>query len=531
MTKTQESAISKRSFLQSIGMVGGTAALMTALNGWEMGIASTMTEPPKMTMDGNGKKLLILGGGLAGMVTAIEMRKRGFDCTIIEARDQTGGRCMTARKGTVIQDEAGETQVCNFENNQYLNVGPWRIPAEHYSTLHYCKTLGVELEPFANKAAQAYYLTENGDSALKGKPLKQIHVDTDRTGHITELLSKCINKGALDDELTKEDQEKILEYMRTTGLLDRREFNYRANIARGWEKYPSVGEDYGELSQPYSVADLFGAKAGTRYEFADHPPLMFQAKGGMDQIAAGMRRALPDDIFLMNSEITDIMQGDEDVTVTYMNTKSGEVNTAKGDYCISCLPFPLLNKINTDFSKEVTDGLRAPSASPVVKVGHQMSYRFWEKEELIYGGVSMTDIPGHEVTGYPNSEFFSDKGGVLLTAYPKFGEAAKFGNLSVAERSEFGLMVGEKLHPGKFRKYYNGESVSMAWHKQKYALGGWVMWSRRKRDRHIPTLVKGEKRVLFAGGGMAPMHPGWMAAAIESAWLAMENLDKRMAKA
>jgi monoamine oxidase len=70
----------------------------------------------------------------------------------------------------------------------------------------------------------------------------------------------------------------------------------------------------------------------------------------------------------------------------------------------------------------------------------------------------------------------------------------------------------------------------MAWHKQKYSLAAWVTWSKRNIDLKMPALVKGEKRVIFSGNGMAPLHQGWMFAAIESAWHAIGDLDKRIAK-
>jgi len=68
--------ISKRDFLQSIGMIGGSVALYTALQGLNKVHATTMAAPPKMATSGNGKKLIILGAGLAGMAAAIEMRKK-----------------------------------------------------------------------------------------------------------------------------------------------------------------------------------------------------------------------------------------------------------------------------------------------------------------------------------------------------------------------------------------------------------------------------------------------------------------------
>ena len=522
-------SITKRSFLQSVGMVGGTAAMMTAMRGWELSAAATMQEPPTLTADGNGKKLLILGGGLAGMVTAIEMRKKGYDCQILEAKDVAGGRCISARKGTVIEDVGGEKQTCQFENNQYLNVGPWRIPAEHHAVLHYCKTLGVPLEVFVNKSIYSYYYSEKTEGPFKGKSIRQIEADTDHAGHVQELLAKCASDGSLDDKIGKDDLEKLVEYLKDAGLLNKKDLSYKASRARGYKNYPKIAMDMGKLSDPFAFSDIMNYKFGGKYETADHPSVMFQAVGGMDQIARGMERAIPTNIFRYNSEITDIMQSDDGVTVTYKDTKTGKVETATADYCISCLPFPLLNKINNDFSDEVVDALKAPAAAPVVKLGQQFNHRFWE-DEMIYGGVTHTDIPAHEDISYPSSDLHSNMGGVVLTSYAKRGNAVKLGNKSILGRNEQGVAAMEKVHPGSALKHYNGQSISMAWHKQKYVLAGWVRWSNRNRTRKFPTLLKGEKRVLFAGGGMAPQHTGWMVGAIESAWYAMEDLDKRVSQ-
>ncbi|MCC3859645.1 flavin monoamine oxidase family protein [Pseudemcibacter aquimaris] len=529
MTENNNS-FTKRDFLTRIGMMAGTSAMMSTMAAWDRAMASTMTEPPKMTTDGNGKKVLVLGAGISGLVCALELTKKGYDVQILEAKDHVGGRCMSARKGTVIEDVGGERQVCDFDNNQYLNVGPWRIAPEHHSTIYYCKKLGIELEPFVNKAFSAYYYQSKGEGPLVGKSLRQNDVDTDRTGYVAELLAKCVNDGFLDERVTKEDQERILEYLKATGLIDRRELNYRANLARGYENSPSVGTDLGKLADPYELSDLLKFKMGTRHIDRDHPAMMFQPKGGMDQIPFAMADALPKGIIRLNSEITEIKQSDSSVSVTYKDTKSGREETVTADYAISCLMFPTLNKIKTDFREDVVAGLRAPTSAPIVKNGLQFSQRFWENEEQIYGGITANDFEESGEISYPSDELFSNSTGVLLTSYARRGGAIKLGNKSIKDRFETSLEIGEKIHPGYFRKYYNGKGVSMAWHKQKYALAAWVVWSKRNITRRFPALIEGEKRVLFSGNGMVPMHRGWIFAAIESAWHSIDDLDKRVSK-
>jgi len=46
---------------------------------------------------GEGREVLILGAGLAGMASAYELGKLGYRCTMLEARDRAGGRCRMAR--------------------------------------------------------------------------------------------------------------------------------------------------------------------------------------------------------------------------------------------------------------------------------------------------------------------------------------------------------------------------------------------------------------------------------------------------
>jgi len=530
---SQPSGMTKRSFLQSVGMIGGTAAVMTALQGWEMGFASEMDRPPEMSTDGKGKKVIILGAGLAGMVLAFEMAKKGYKTQIIEALDYAGGRCVSARKGSVIEEVGSEKQVCNFQEGNYVNYGPWRIPAEHKSTIYYCRTLGVPLEVMVNKTGKSYYYYENKEGPFKGVPIRQEHADIDFKGYSTELLAKVADQGALDQLISQEDKEMLLTHLKRSGLIDSKEFNYRANRARGHSSYPGAGTNFGKLSEPYEMADVLSIANASRNETADHPAVMFQAVGGMDQIAQGLKRALKKNQIRYNSEITDIVQDDNGVKVTYKNTKNGRVRSEEADYLISTAPLGVMQKMNINLSEDMAAAIKATSGSPACKIGVEFNHRFWEQNDMIYGGVTSTDIPGHRILSYPSGNLFGSAHGdtgVILGYYPIGGQSVPISNLSMAERTEFALSVGEKIHPGSYRKHFTGESISVAWHKMKYALAGWENWSRRGRTRSFPVMQKGDNRIFISGNIASPALGGWMAGAIEGAWSTMEVIDKRVAQ-
>jgi monoamine oxidase len=244
-----------------------------------------------------------------------------------------------------------------------------------------------------------------------------------------------------------------------------------------------------------------------------------------------MKNALPKDIIQYNSEVTKITQSDDYVEINYMDTKTGEQKTSRADYCITTIPFSVLSSIDNDFTPEIKDALKSATSSPAYKIGLQMKRRFWEEDDQIYGGSSYSDIKDHYETNYPSSDLHSNLGGVLLANYKFGGGSVQLSNNTIAERIEHALSIGEKLHPGQYRSNYNGNAISMSWHKDKYSLGGASSFrSVRARNKNIPIVLKGEKRVLFSGGGISPYHSAWMTGAIEGAWATMQDLDKRTAQ-
>ena len=128
--------ISRRRFLQSVGVSGGAGALFATMGALGLAPAAATPAPPfrppsksDFSLRGRGaRKVVVLGGGIAGLASAYELGKAGYDCTILEARGVAGGRNFTVRGGTSETDLDGNTQRARFSPGIYMNAGPARIP-------------------------------------------------------------------------------------------------------------------------------------------------------------------------------------------------------------------------------------------------------------------------------------------------------------------------------------------------------------------------------------------------------------------
>jgi len=141
MTETPQLAMSKRDLLSLIGKSAGAGAMLMAMAPLGQAHASTFTGPIKLDGDARGTSVLVLGAGVAGLVAALELSRAGYKVQVLEYNAKVGGRAWTLRGGDSYTELGGATQVCKFSSGNYINPGPWRIPAEHGGLIHYCHEL------------------------------------------------------------------------------------------------------------------------------------------------------------------------------------------------------------------------------------------------------------------------------------------------------------------------------------------------------------------------------------------------------
>lgn len=517
-------ALTRRAFLEQLAQVGGTGLVMSGMQALGFGIGAAPEGPPKLS--GNGKKVVVLGTGVAGLTAAYELSTAGYDVTVLEARDRVGGRSYTARSGTKLTELGGEPQECTFDAGLYINPGPWRIPYHHRGYLHYARQFQVPVELFNNDNDHSYITFEKGSGPLAGKPIRKQQVAADMRGYASEMLAKCVQQGALDAQFGPGDKELFLDYLRSEGYLTPKDMRYVGTEGRGFDVNPGAGVDPGPgvASKPYALADVLQSQTWRTLRSVsafDQQRTMFEPVGGMDQLPAGFLRNLKTPVRL-GHVVERIAQTPERVEVFY--SSPGGRGSVIADYCVCTIPLSVLRTIPMDASAKFKEAIGGVSYALVGKIGLQMSNRFWETDHQIYGGHIYVDDPDVQSISLPSTGWLSQKG-VILGYYGHGASAAKVSALSLKGRREFALAAGQKTFP----KYTSSceSAFSIAWHRVPFNMGGWAQWSEDGRKQYYPTLCEPEGRVYLAGEHLSYIT-GWQEGGIESAWQQIGKLDRRV---
>ncbi|AGB73646.1 MULTISPECIES: flavin monoamine oxidase family protein [Rhizobium] len=522
--------LNRRNLLSLIGMTAGSMTMYHAMTTLGLAGESRYNGPIKLEGAPKDTSVLILGAGLAGMTAALELRQAGYNVKILEYNNRVGGRNWTIRGGDSVKELGGEIRNCEFDEGLYINPGPWRIPYHHHGLLAYCKRLGVVLEPFQQLNHNAFLHSTRGGG---GKPQRVRYVMTDIRGHISELLCKVTRKGALEGSVTKEDQEMLLEALRSWGALDE---NYAYQNSTHVREFRGSVEAYraGRNSvvptsgKPLSLSEILGSglwsdlAAFARYEFQT---TMFQPRGGIDLIGKAFSKEV-DDLVTYNAKVTKIEQDEKRVTAYYEDSENpGTIQRASGDWCVCTIPLTILSQIDINVSAEMLAAIKAVPYASSVKVGLQFKRRFWEEDDLIFGGVSYTNLPIRQIS-YPSSDFNTKGKGVLLGCYTWNGpNSYEFTSMAPEERVKRVVEYGARIHPQYKEEFENG--VSWAWHRSPFTLGCAGDWTEDTRREHFNNLCKIDGRVVIAGEH-ASQVPAWMEGAILSSLDAITRLHKRI---
>ena len=361
---------------------------------------------------GTRKRVVIVGGGLAGLVAAYVLEGQGHEPIVLEAQNRVGGRIYTLR---------------DFAPGLYAEAGGRRIPRVHDLTLRYCEQFKLELRPFVMgnpkglvhiggvrmTAAEAQVSPERLPYELadheRGKSADQLWEAA--TAEIREMIESAGDE-AWAEIVRRYDQYSLYEFLKVRGFSE-----------EAIEFYAVM--NFVEADMHNAVVEILREDLGGAY--VD----MSTIAGGMDRLPNAFYQELEGSV-RFGTEVRSIEQDDDGVR---LRCRVGRHNlTLNGDYAICTLPFSVLRTVEHRFSHDKERAIRQLNYHASTKILLQVAHRFWEEEDGIEGGATVTDLPIRRLN-YPPSDPTTARG-VLLASYTWGQDALQWGAMAEDERIE-----------------------------------------------------------------------------------------------
>jgi monoamine oxidase len=441
---------------------------------------------------GPPKKVVVVGAGMAGLVAAWELLRAGHHPVVLEARGRVGGRIYTLREP--------------FAEGLYAEVGAMRIPRSHALTLAYCERFGLRLAPFT--ASNPNALVHVGGRTLRagkmGTEAAELPFDLaphERGRPVDALWAEAV--ADLTAALAREGEAAWAAIVERYDGHSTREFLE----SRGWSE--GAIELFGLLAfqealMNSSFLECFREEVGCCYTD------LCQIEGGMDRLPLAFEPALRRHI-RFGARLVALDQSDAAVTVHYQTAAGRATETA--DYAILTVPFPVLRHVEVlkPFSRAKQRAIRQLHYDAAAKIFFQCRRRFWEDDDGIMGGGTVTDLPIRAVW-YPDHGRETGRG-VLLASYTWSEDAQRWGSLAPADRIAQALENLSVIHPQAAREFEVG--ASYMWHDDPFAGGAFALFDPGQHTLLYDAIVAPEGRIFFAGEHASLAH-AWIQGAIES---------------
>ena len=439
--------------------------------------------PQKLTPSLKGQRVLVVGGGLAGLVAARDLIGRGADVHLLEARERLGGRVWT-----VLDKEFSDVP---------LELGAEFIDGEHAEIRALCKDLRLTLQPVLRDGF-GLALDVNGRVQL---------FNGQRTlwSEFRQVLSREAGALRADDCDWNSTTAQVIAPHSMRALLTARgasrELLATAEALRGFF-----------LADADQLSALVAVELSMQPRDPGHVNVS-RIKGGNDRLVQALAKQKGLKITL-KAVVTRIDQDDRGVRVHFADgSKKGAI--VAGDYLVLTTPPPIARGI--EFTPAVPSTLRrawqALNLGPATKAHVRFDKGWWRKPGRPRAWGSNLDTGAvWETSGTGPASLTMLAGGRASRNLRDLLEEG--GPQRVIRRMSW---LGEPMDARDFR--------SISWELDPFARGGYTVFGPDFRPEWRSELARSFGRIAFAGEHTSRKWQGYMNGAVESGQRAARDIE------
>lgn len=494
----------------------------------------------------------IIGGGLAGLCAAFELRKLGADITIFEAQsDRIGGRVYT--------------HYFDAARRYFGEFGAVRIPVSHETTWHYLNLFDLHTESMAAPAGNNF-IYAHGTRIRRDMSGRSITNSLYPLYPLTEAERRTpwneLSDYALDTMLLSLSPETRTEILKILPAYSR---DY-ADITRlsSRQVFELLGLSQGFISLLSAVEPLTGALMNASHDEAMGSAYsmdfvnVYRVDGGMINLPLAFYHSfthanppeceLPPEVLgrvaiRLGYAVTGISlaPNGQQVVLRYCGPDCQE-EKAPFDYVVCAIPFSTLREVSIEpfFSSQKMQAIRELDYSDALKSLILCNPRFWEQDApygRMNGGISFTDLPIQSILYPPDHIRCSEKEycgpntpGVITGAYNIGQDSVRLGNQNVIRRFENIRQNIAEVHgiSPEFLDTFIIDHKTVEWNAQHWARGAFSASGPGQKVNFAYAMQQPEygNRVVFAGEHVS-VKQGWIQGALHSAMFAVNQLAMR----
>ena len=451
----------------------------------------------------NPRKIIVIGAGMAGLVAGYELKRAGHDVKILEARERVGGRILTLREP--------------FSDGLYAEAGAMRLPSTHKFVQAYIQKLGLQTSEFTKANPNSFFYI-NGhkhfrsevehDPASLGFDFAGPNGDQTVIQLWGDLIQHTAERLEADAEYWDELRSRYGDYSF---------YNFLRSQQWSTDAISALALIEG-LETVFDTSFLHILQLELQWLGAD----MTQIVGGMDRLPMAFLPELENRI-QFGAEMVALDYTADSVTIHYRSHAGLDLVT--GDFAIVTMPYSVLRFVDVlkPFSPGKQMVLRQLHYVNAMKVFLQCRRRFWEEDEGLFGGSTITDLPIRQIQ-YPDHNR-ETKQGVLMGSYTYGEEANRWTSRSPEDRVTQTLKYVAMIHPQVTREYEKG--VFKVWSEDKFSGGAFAVFEPGEEARLSTHIVTPEGPIHFAGEHTSFKKRTWIEGAVESGLRAAQEVHER----